>query len=101
MKENFSYYPKYLDLFLTLLQTLAAITRSTSYFDFLVTLLSEPCDYIGPAWIIRIISHLMILNLITPVKSLSPHKVTYSQVWGIRIWVLGAGHSIIQPATEA
>lgn len=69
VKENFSYYPKYVDVFLTLLQTLAAITRSTSYFDLLVTLLSEPCDYIGPAWISRIISHLMILVLISPVVS--------------------------------
>ena len=46
----------------------------------------NPCNYIGPTWIIQT-NFPIFSSLITFVKSRLPHKVTSSQVPGIRMWI--------------
>ena len=69
---------------------------------FLITALTppsdkNPCDYIRPICIIRIISHFKALNLFTFAESLWLCKITYSKVSGMRTQtVLGwRGHHAI------
>lgn len=57
----------------------------------------DPCEYTGPSWEFRVISHLKIINFITSAQSLLLDKVTYSQVQGLGSFFGGRG--VIQPTT--
>ena len=68
-------------------------TSPTTHSDSPTPSCMDPCDYIGPTQIIRIIFHFKLIHLITLIKFFLPCKLTHSWVWGLeQIHGSGGGH---------